>query len=490
MGSKSKATTPPESEFINPRRSLRLTFAIPVTLTGKDGSGQAFKENTRTTVINKHGAGLRTSHKLALGAEVLLENRALSRAAKASVVWLGKKIPGNEQIEIGVELANPENIWGIEFPPDDWEESSQLGTHTQGHEPETAALPPKTTDVVAPIGAPEPVGDRPLTPAGEVKMGRPPASGPAGASPITRTSPAQQMTATADAQLVTFRKQIEEAENAALKSFAEKVVKFSKDAGLRVQANLQDRANQLEDRIAGLLEEKAAVLTDRAQASWADLEALLAELQELGKSWESEIQKTRRNIQSASFQALESATEELNERLRKGAEKALEVFLAEARQRLKEEHQKQLADISSSCFREIQSRADGVLAGSSSRFEEMMRTIEQEHIRAVLEHLRGSAENLVASAESELHEKAEEASRSLRDLGTRQFETELRKVIDEQFEQSAAQMRKLAEDTLELAAADLNEKEQQSANQAFEMFRNRIGEMISALQSTRKETGE
>ena len=45
-----------ESDGAASRRSTRLAIAIPIAFSGKDAAGNAFKENTRTIVVNKHGA--------------------------------------------------------------------------------------------------------------------------------------------------------------------------------------------------------------------------------------------------------------------------------------------------------------------------------------------------------------------------------------------------------------------------------------------------
>src|SRR3972149_6064949 len=99
------------------RRSTRVLVAIPISLSGKDSNGRAFKENSRTTIINKQGAKVTTYHELALGAEVVIENRALGRKAKAHVVWLGERRTPKEAVEIGVQLLEAENLWGVDLAP-------------------------------------------------------------------------------------------------------------------------------------------------------------------------------------------------------------------------------------------------------------------------------------------------------------------------------------------------------------------------------------
>ena len=102
------------------RRSSRITLSLPIVLHGKDSQQQAFRENTHTLILNRHGAKLLTSHQLVVGAEVLVENPTLGSVAKANVVWIGTKRDSSGLLEAGVQLVESQNIWGIEFPPDDW----------------------------------------------------------------------------------------------------------------------------------------------------------------------------------------------------------------------------------------------------------------------------------------------------------------------------------------------------------------------------------
>ena len=40
--------------------------------------------------------------------------------AKANVVWVSVKRNARGLHEAGVQLVESQNIWGLEFPPDDW----------------------------------------------------------------------------------------------------------------------------------------------------------------------------------------------------------------------------------------------------------------------------------------------------------------------------------------------------------------------------------
>ena len=104
----------------NRRRSTRLTIAIPIFISGADALGQEFRESAHTLVVNKHGAKIVTSHKLAIGTEIMIENPAVGGAAKAVVLALGAPNGPADLPEVIVQLFEAQNIWGIDFPPEDW----------------------------------------------------------------------------------------------------------------------------------------------------------------------------------------------------------------------------------------------------------------------------------------------------------------------------------------------------------------------------------
>lgn len=67
--------------------------------------------------MNKHGARIVSGRALPIGSEVTVVVEATQRSQQARVVWEDQ--PGRH--DYGIELSNPENFWGISFPPEDWE---------------------------------------------------------------------------------------------------------------------------------------------------------------------------------------------------------------------------------------------------------------------------------------------------------------------------------------------------------------------------------
>ena len=103
------------------RRSTRVEAAIRIILTGRDASGQPFREETETTTVNLQGARLKTRYQVLDGIQVGIENPRTGAAEKAICVRVEEPAPGQTARYIAIQLLNPGNVWGIENPPADWE---------------------------------------------------------------------------------------------------------------------------------------------------------------------------------------------------------------------------------------------------------------------------------------------------------------------------------------------------------------------------------
>ncbi|PYV19858.1 MAG: hypothetical protein DMG21_00090, partial [Acidobacteria bacterium] len=93
---------------------------IPIAIKGTSAEGQAFRENTWTIGINKQGARIASFHKLNDGDEIVVSNPLLGHTARARVIRVGEKRFPEDPYEVGVELMESRNVWGVKFPPEDW----------------------------------------------------------------------------------------------------------------------------------------------------------------------------------------------------------------------------------------------------------------------------------------------------------------------------------------------------------------------------------
>jgi len=101
------------------RRSMRVLLSVPITVTGKNASDQEFSEETRTLVVNAHGALISLAARVAAAQEVTLANKATQHEQKCRIVYVGAAQAGKAQM--GIEFLKPSRtFWQIDFPPNDW----------------------------------------------------------------------------------------------------------------------------------------------------------------------------------------------------------------------------------------------------------------------------------------------------------------------------------------------------------------------------------
>ena len=96
------------------RRSTRVRLKVVIEAKGVtepltcDGS---------TIVVNRHGALISTAVPLRVGMKIQIHVIPTNTRAAANVVYLD---PDRPRV-CGIGLVIPENIWGVEIPPDDWQ---------------------------------------------------------------------------------------------------------------------------------------------------------------------------------------------------------------------------------------------------------------------------------------------------------------------------------------------------------------------------------
>jgi len=97
---------------------------MPVEVFGQSIDGKVFSEETRTTVVNAHGALLTLGLATQIKPSVLLVNKKTKTEAQCRVIYL-KRAEMNRS-ELGVEFVDPQpRFWGIAFPPEDWDNADR-----------------------------------------------------------------------------------------------------------------------------------------------------------------------------------------------------------------------------------------------------------------------------------------------------------------------------------------------------------------------------
>lgn len=101
------------------RRSMRVLLSMPILVSGKASSGEPFSEETRTLVVNAHGALIALKAQVAAGQPVTIVNKSTQQKMECRAVYQGNPEAG--KMQTGIEFVTASSsFWQIDFPPDDW----------------------------------------------------------------------------------------------------------------------------------------------------------------------------------------------------------------------------------------------------------------------------------------------------------------------------------------------------------------------------------
>jgi hypothetical protein len=134
----------------NRRRSQRVILSVPVTVTGQGPKGQ-FTEETKTLVVNAHGALITLAAKVAQGQQLQLKSVSNPDIQDCKIVFIGPTVQG--QTQVGVEFLKPApHFWHVAFPPENWAPVTDDGERAT--KPAAATKPGTAAPVKAPVPAP------------------------------------------------------------------------------------------------------------------------------------------------------------------------------------------------------------------------------------------------------------------------------------------------------------------------------------------------
>lgn len=101
------------------RRSMRVFLSTPICVTGRDSKSREFAENTRTLVVNAHGALISLAAALTAGQPITVRTEDAQQSRECRVVYLESR--NSAKSLLGIEFFKPAPaFWQIDYPPDDW----------------------------------------------------------------------------------------------------------------------------------------------------------------------------------------------------------------------------------------------------------------------------------------------------------------------------------------------------------------------------------
>ena len=103
------------------RRTTRIPLRIPIVLAFReDGAEKERSLDAWTLIVNVNGARVECKQLFEQGQELTLRVPHLGKSQKGMVVWRDTNANKNGSYECGIKLEKPENLWGVGFPPSDW----------------------------------------------------------------------------------------------------------------------------------------------------------------------------------------------------------------------------------------------------------------------------------------------------------------------------------------------------------------------------------
>ena len=110
---------PSTATFHDSRRSTRVPLKVVITVV--EGGAESRTCDGETIIVNLHGALIATAIGLSSGMRISIQVYLTDKRAAARVVYIDPKY----LLHCGVALDEPQNIWGVSLPPDDWYERDQ-----------------------------------------------------------------------------------------------------------------------------------------------------------------------------------------------------------------------------------------------------------------------------------------------------------------------------------------------------------------------------
>ncbi len=434
MASNGQAKIEERAVFVG-RRSSRLPVAIPITISGKEEDGTPYKVRAFTLSVNKHGAEIATSRKLKPDEEIAVENSALRRSVQARVVREGRPGSGTSPREFSIELLQPENIWGVRFPPEDWsdQESTAAPSATEKpaadgeHKPITEqtarfslgdvlraqlatppVVPPPAPKENSEVSTPAPVTAAAVIPAAA-------AAAPAPA-PVEPAAPAK----------LTEAKAPEAVEAPPPPPPAQSVESKSPEVPEAVSA-ASELLKRLDEKQSALeaLEARLLTLTGQLQYSSADLEKSITRSQEIQAAWQAEFEKSSQAAREAAAQSLEQAFEGLNEKLQKDLDALTPPLIERSRERVQSEVAASVETFSQKANERLTQLTEEFLAKCAVDFEnrqagllqqsrEQVSQVAQSATGEFRERMREVGQEIAASLRTELEKSMEQSAREIR----------------------------------------------------------------------------
>ena len=105
------------------RRSQRIDLSVSVLVHRPPKESPQFYENTKTLVVNAHGAPVALKGMVAPKQRLFLQNTSSGEEQECRVVSVTKDMTGPPTVAVEFSKPSP-GFWRVAFPPSDWPSGS------------------------------------------------------------------------------------------------------------------------------------------------------------------------------------------------------------------------------------------------------------------------------------------------------------------------------------------------------------------------------
>jgi hypothetical protein len=375
----SLAKTPDNFVREEARRSTRIERSVPLIVFGQNRMGEPFVERTVSTSINMHGCRYPSRHDYGVGSWVTLQVVGLNvepkpPAVRARVKSVHTSQSARELQQVGVELENPGNVWGIAVPPQDWLALGETST----------TLMPQFSPAVAPAPVAPPVATEPEPDEPEVKMEHKMAEVATFPSPsptVAKPQPPKLAEAPKPQRVVITPDGLINALQGRLQQAAEKAVQAA--VTRQVDEAVRKAVAAIDDIRQSSVREVQELLPTRAPAEGAKLSSKEEIATEVASHWKEQMEKYRGQAEEMA-QRLEKQAAELKRELARSQE-----FLEKMQREMEPQVHARLSEAVSQAISEFEGTAARAV---DRRYERLLENTQSVTHEALLKLDARSAE--------------------------------------------------------------------------------------------------
>lgn len=106
---------------VRPRESTRLAIRFPIWVCAVDPSGAAERFSGWSVAVSNHGCRIEGKKPIPLSQLADITVISTRKTGRGRVVWADSSPNTNGNYEFAIQFDEPCNLWGLRFPPEDWE---------------------------------------------------------------------------------------------------------------------------------------------------------------------------------------------------------------------------------------------------------------------------------------------------------------------------------------------------------------------------------